>query len=288
MFSEKGLWRTLVSNPNSKYFWKDKNRRFVGASQGFLDYYGFESLDRVVGKTDEDMGWHVDPVPFRDDERRVLEDGVTQVFRHGTCIIKGQVRHIVATKMPIYDERGGIIGLLGYFEDMTEYYEERERLQTLSNLDPLTGLTNRNGLIHAAGDYIKSFRKQGIDFIACYLDIDHFKQANLAYGHAFGDQLLKRVAESILVVAGSDCVVASLGGDEFVILHQLPEGDDKPSISSSALKLQNKLRASLTRVYIIDGHSLPVRVSVGYAAYSRAKNIEDLIEKAYSAMCEEK
>ncbi len=287
LFSGEELWKTLTGNRNSKIFWKDRYRRFVGASQGFLDYYGFESQDRILGNTDEDMGWHVDPVPFRDDERRVLEDGVTQVFRHGTCIIRGKVRHIAATKMPIYDESGKIVGLLGYFEDITEAYQERERLETLSNQDPLTGLTNRTGLIQEAADYIRSHKKLGIDFVACYLDIDHFKEANLAYGHAFGDKLLKRVAEEIVRAAGADSAVASLGGDEFVILHQLPEGD-KPSISSTALKLQNRLRGTLSRVYIIDGHSLPITVSVGYAAYSEAESIEDLLEKAHRAMREEK
>ena len=92
----------------------------------------------------------------------------------------------------------------------------------------------------------------------------------------------------IVRLAGADSVVASLGGDEFVILHQLPEGDNMPSISSTALKLQNRLRSSLSRVFMIDGHSLPLSVSVGYAAYSDSENIEELIEKAHRAMREEK
>ncbi len=285
---EHDLWQTLVSNANSKFFWKDRHRRFLGASKGFLEYYGFESAERILGNTDEDMGWHVDPVPFRDDERRVLEDGVTQLFRQGTCIIRGQVRHIVATKMPIYNDEKEIIGLLGYFEDVTQDHEEKQRLQTLSNSDPLTGLINRNGLIHAAGEYIRSYNKNGVDFIACYLDINQFKEANLAYGHAFGDKLLKRVADKLVGLTGADSVVASIGGDEFVILHQLPEGDNKPSISSTALRMQNKLRDSLSGVYMIDKHSLPIKVSVGFAAFSQADNILDLIEKAYAAMKEEK
>ena len=38
-------------------FWKDKDRRFLGANQMFLDYYGFNSVEDIIGKTDEDMGW---------------------------------------------------------------------------------------------------------------------------------------------------------------------------------------------------------------------------------------
>ena len=36
-------------------FWKDKDRRFLGANQMFLDYYGLSSVDEIIGKNDEDM-----------------------------------------------------------------------------------------------------------------------------------------------------------------------------------------------------------------------------------------
>ena len=41
-----------------------------GYIEAFLDFYGFESADVLIGKTDEDMGWHSDPEPFMQDELR--------------------------------------------------------------------------------------------------------------------------------------------------------------------------------------------------------------------------
>ena len=56
-------------------FWKDKDRKFLGANQMFLDYYGFTSVEDILGKTDEDMGWHIDPEPYRSIELRVSNNG---------------------------------------------------------------------------------------------------------------------------------------------------------------------------------------------------------------------
>ena len=90
--------RVLDTTPNCM-FWKDTHRRFVGVNQAFLDFYGFPSEDVLIGKTDEDMGWHEDPEPFRQDELRVLQGHSTHMV-HGTCLVHGETRDILATWRP--------------------------------------------------------------------------------------------------------------------------------------------------------------------------------------------
>lgn len=110
-------------------FWKDRQRRFVGVNQAFLKFYGFSSDSILIGKTDEDMGWHPDPEPYRRDEMRVL-NGESTLLVHGTCIIHGEVRDILATKAPVYDGNK-IIGLVGSFIDVTEDYRRRKQIERL-------------------------------------------------------------------------------------------------------------------------------------------------------------
>ncbi|MBR4182437.1 MAG: PAS domain S-box protein [Lachnospiraceae bacterium] len=66
------VFRQIIDTANDSLFWKDKDRRFVGVNKSFLDFYGFESADVLIGKNDEDMGWHSDPVPFMEDECGIL------------------------------------------------------------------------------------------------------------------------------------------------------------------------------------------------------------------------
>lgn len=59
------LLQKILDTTSTMIFWKDAERRFLGVNKAFLDYYGFPSEDVLIGKTDEDMGWHSDPDPFK-------------------------------------------------------------------------------------------------------------------------------------------------------------------------------------------------------------------------------
>jgi hypothetical protein len=57
----------------------------------------------LLGKTDEDMGWHSDPNPFENDEWQVLRQGISTNLVHGKCMVRGEERDILASKSPLYD-----------------------------------------------------------------------------------------------------------------------------------------------------------------------------------------
>ena len=119
------FFQKILDTTQECIFWKDEHRRFVGVNRAFLEFYGFPSADVLIGKTDEDMGWHPDPDKFKDDELRVLQGESTRLV-HGTCVIRGKVRDILASKSPLYEE-GRIIGLVGSFIDVTEQIEQERR-----------------------------------------------------------------------------------------------------------------------------------------------------------------
>ena len=124
------LLAKVLDTTQTCMFWKDTERRFVGVNQAFLDFYGFPSEDVLIGKTDEDMGWHDDPEPFRKDEERVLKGASVRLAR-GTCRVHGENRDIFATKAPAYDG-DTIIGLVGTFLDATETLTQQRKIEELS------------------------------------------------------------------------------------------------------------------------------------------------------------
>lgn len=98
---------------------------------------------------------------------------------------------------------------------MFKLLAERETLNGLSMLDPLTGLYNRRGLqnrldtLQAPGSH---------EHYVLLLDIDHFKAYNDHYGHMMGDQALIRVSAAIRDAVRSRDVVCRFGGEEFLVL----------------------------------------------------------------------
>jgi len=126
------LLSKILNTTSTCIFWKDDQRRFIGVNQAFLDYYGFASEAELIGKTDEDMGWHSDPDPFKNDEWRVLNHGESTLRVHGKCMVRGQERNILASKSPVYED-GKIIGLVGTFEDVTNDFQQKDKIRNLSD-----------------------------------------------------------------------------------------------------------------------------------------------------------
>jgi len=95
-------------------------------------------------------------------------------------------------------------------------------LGTQAETDGLTGVGNRRFFEQRLAQEWARALRHGSDIACLMTDVDHFKEYNDRYGHASGDECLKRIAK---ILAGgikrSTDIVARYGGEEFVIL--LPE-----------------------------------------------------------------
>lgn len=83
-----------------------------------------------------------------------------------------------------------------------------------------------------------------------YLDLDNFKKVNDAYGHLFGDQLLRDVSLAILSCLEHDQVLARPGGDEFLVLASNTSQSALEAMASRILtRLRLPFRIGLIEVY---------------------------------------
>lgn len=95
------------------------------------------------------------------------------------------------------------------------------RLETLTRVDPMLGIGNRR----AMDDELVRMEQRALryqrPYSICLLDVDHFKTYNDHYGHAEGDQALRRVASAIAESIRAADAVYRYGGEEFLVV--LPE-----------------------------------------------------------------
>ena len=257
-------------------FWKDSDRRFLGANQMFLDYYGLSGIDDIIGKNDEDMGWHIDPEPFKKIELQVLNTGQSILNVPGECIVKGKLRKIKASKCPLYSN-GKIIGLVGYFLDITDEVEEKNRLSHLSNTDDLTGILNRRAFGNIILEYEKQYKAKKTDFVLFMIDLDHFKRINDKHGHEYGNMVLTSVAKSITKACADNSVAFRYGGDEFIVIHQLFSSSDIES-------LEKRIYRYIDSPLNIDGNNISIKASIGHAIYSETLSIDTLLELSDNRM----
>ncbi len=259
------LWDTLLELVPAGVFWKDRDRRFVGVNKNFLDFYDFSSEDDVIGKTDEDMGWHVDVVPFMENELTVIEQGKPVINALGTCISQGEVRHIRASKIPLRKE-GDVIGLLGYFtEQASNSFGDSPHLENgfdrMSRTDDLTGVVNLHGLLTSVSVYADSYQMRGCDFCFISIVVQGMKKINDLLGRNFGNHVLVAVAKRLEKAVGVQGVVARVGGDNFGVLFQTD------SLEEAAAKVKG-IAQTLDTAMEIDGLEVDIRLEMGWALFS--------------------
>ncbi len=100
---------------------------------------------------------------------------------------------------------------------------ERARAQVelvrLAGTDALTGLPNRRAFDERIDEEWRRARRANAPLSVLFIDVDHFKLYNDAYGHALGDDALASVAESIAQCMRRPAdTPARYGGEEFVVL----------------------------------------------------------------------
>ncbi|GID90715.1 diguanylate cyclase domain-containing protein [Amorphoplanes digitatis] len=99
-------------------------------------------------------------------------------------------------------------------------------LRDSAERDPLTGLANRAGIhrwLRAAGERVAG---DGARLAVAFVDLNKFKAVNDTYGHATGDEVLRRVAASLARTGRAGDLHGRLGGDEFIVATILPPDAD--------------------------------------------------------------
>jgi diguanylate cyclase (GGDEF)-like protein len=160
-----------------------------------------------------------------------------------------------------------------------EGFELQLRLEEQARLDPLTGIANRRRLEERATLEVERAQRFKRDLSLLILDIDHFKGINDRYGHMFGDEVLRHVAQIGQQSLRRIDLFARVGGEEFVAL--LPEtGPD------AAMILAERLRVNLETAVVSDGvSSLSPTVSIGIANLGPGRdNLETMLAAADRAL----
>ena len=144
--------------------------------------------------------------------------------------------------------------------------------------DSLTGLLNREGLTAALSLGLHRAMLHEETFALLYMDLDGFKGVNDSFGHAAGDEVLRRASDRFLATIPETCRLGRFGGDEFIVL---AEGCD----AVAAAAIGEALLASMSRpLEIRPGLEVTVGVSIGIAFVNEHSTIDGLLAAADAAL----
>jgi diguanylate cyclase (GGDEF)-like protein len=157
-----------------------------------------------------------------------------------------------------------------------------ENLSLMAYYDPLTGLPNRRLFQDRYRQALLLAKRYSRKMAVFYLDLDDFKMINDSYGHAVGDELLKKVAARLLHCVRDPDTVCRLGGDEFVILlQQFEQPEDIDKVAQRVLDAFNNR-------FVVEQQEIVISCSMGSALYPQDGGEKDLVQLADKAMYQSK
>jgi diguanylate cyclase (GGDEF)-like protein len=136
----------------------------------------------------------------------------------------------------------------------------QQHLEHQALVDSLTGLFNRGAFERKMEEEFERTQRYHHQLSVLMLDVDNFKKVNDTYGHHWGDEVLKKIAELLKSKTRRSDYPARYGGEEFVLI--LPETDIE-----SALNVEMKVRAEIKAATLgTKARSFSITVSVGVSS----------------------
>lgn len=144
--------------------------------------------------------------------------------------------------------------------------------------DWLTELLNRRGFFEATEQALATASSAHQEVALLMIDVDHFKRINDRLGHATGDEVLRRLSETLAAQTRSGDVVARIGGEEFAIL--LVRTDQ-----AAATKRAECLRRTCNRTTLTtESGDVALTISLGVAQRRGEESIDSLMARADLAL----
>ncbi len=278
------MTRLLLDSTSQPIYGIDTHGKCTFANQACVETLGYHRVERLIGQNMHQLIHHShengSPIAETDchifrafaENRGTHRDDEVLWRADGTCFKAEYWSHPQTLN-------GKVIGAAVLFSDISDRKLREEQALHMATHDHLTGLPN----VRLANDRLSvalGLSKRNRDIVAVmFLDLDGFKSINDSFGHDAGDEVLRQVAQRLLIGLRSTDTAARIGGDEFLVV---AGGLHSPE---NAAGLAQKLIQLVAQPILHLGELVPIGISIGLALFPNHSNEqEDLIKLADNAM----
>jgi diguanylate cyclase (GGDEF)-like protein/PAS domain S-box-containing protein len=153
----RNLLKTVIDTSPIRVFWKDRDLRYLGCNPAFAKDAGRPSPEELLGKDDFEMSWGAQAELYRTDDKQVMDSGIAKLsYDEPQTTPEGDTIWLRTSKVPLRNDTGDTIGILGIYEDITDRKQAEIALK-ISEQKLLTILDNVDAYIYlkdTAGKYL--------------------------------------------------------------------------------------------------------------------------------------
>ena len=281
---ESILLETIGKYSQDTVYFKDKDSKFIWVTESHARQVGAKNAAEMIGKSDFDYFPKEFAQSAKDTEMTIMASGQAIVNMTEELVLDDEtVRYFMASKYPLYDDKGAIIGTWGMSRDITDHLKLENELQEslvklsrLARVDDLSGLYNRRYFyekLDKMSSYYSERQEEG-NFSLIVIDVDDMTQVNEQYGQQNGDLFLRMIASVMLSNCRKPDTCFRTGGDEFAII--LPGCEKMPALGI-AKRIVDMIAGTPVR---LDGDVGKITVSAGVVTYDKNSNLEEFLSNA--------
>lgn len=273
--------RLILDSAAEAIYGIDLDGNCTFCNKSCIKMLGYNDQSELLGKNMHEQIHHTreDGTPFPVHECRIFN-----------AFVKGEGAHVddelfwradgTSFEVEYYSfpqiRNGEIIGAVISFRDITQRKQKEAEIQYLNCYDILTGLHNRRCFEENRG---KIDTAENLPLSVIFADINGLKMTNDIFGHAAGDELIKKSSEILKQVCRENDLVARLGGDEFIIL--LPKTTEE-----NAGDILEQIRAEFVYARV---EAIKCSISLGlYTKRSSEQSLDEIMANAENAMYKDK
>ena len=168
---------------------------------------------------------------------------------------------------------------------LRQFRDQAERLRHLAYADELTGLGNRAHFDEVLRGAVSAAGQSGHHLALLYVDLDNFSAVNDGLGHSAGDRYLREAATRLQRFALLEAQTWRYSGDKFTVLLDPQAMGDAEGWRERVSGQAELLLRGLAEPVLLDGHMLPMSVSIGVALFPNDGSTADqLMSSADAAM----
>jgi diguanylate cyclase (GGDEF)-like protein/PAS domain S-box-containing protein len=255
----------------------DADNKILTINKAFTEITGY-TAEEVVGKNPRILASGTTNKAFYKNMWQQIND---KGYWQGEVLNRRKDGEFFSERLSIStvrDQDGKITQHIGIISDLSEHKLAEQRIEFLSNFDPLTQMPNRNLLRDRAKLALAAAKRSKTALALIYLDLDRFKIVNESLGQSIGDSLLKELAKRLLNSLRPEDTLSRQGGDEFIML--LPETD-----AEGAAHVAKKLLDIVSKPFSFAEQRIIMTCSIGIAEFPQdGDSFEQLAQSADAAL----